>query len=218
MSLMIVAMLMATYFKPYVELSSKLSPVDIEKMIPREFNGWHEINTKANYIVNPELNDTLSKTYDQVLSRLYVKNNHPPIMLSVAYTENQSNKSTIHMPEICYPAQGYQVKKHKSKSQLITKFGPIPVNQFIAEKPGRIESVSYWAMVGTKVVTNSWQLKFEQVKYGLRGYITDGLLFRVSIENTNINQAYASEEIFINDMMTAIQMSDRKRLAGLHTN
>lgn len=212
---MIFAMLIPTYFKPHVVLNSKQSSVDLETMIPKTFNGWRAVETKNNYIVNPELNDTISKTYDQVLSRLYTNSNHATIMLSVAYNQNQSNKDTIHMPEICYPAQGYQVKKHEGKHLFSTNFGVIPVNQFIAEKPSRVENVSYWVVVGNKVVTNSWQLKFEQVKYGLKGYITDGLLFRISSVNNNVSQAYASEEVFINDMIVALETNDRKKLSGL---
>ena len=60
------------------------------------------------------------------------------------------------------------------------------------------------------------ETKFEQLRYGFRGEIPDGLLFRVSSITPDAEAGYASQDEFIHQLVDALPNDARLRLAGLH--
>lgn len=214
----LLSILLSTQLKPNKKLNDQLHPINLNRILPLEIPNWREVTADKSNIVNPEVSEVLSSTYDQILTKIYVDGRRIPIMLSIAYGANQIEKDTLHFPEVCYPAQGFYMLQKSAVHLLSTPFGSLYVRQFVAEKPGRIENVSYWAMIGRKNVTDPWHLKAVQIKYGLQGYLPDGLIFRVSSVGPDTEMAFKLQAEFIQSLLASLSPQDRQRLTGLGVN
>ena len=57
---------------------------------------------------------------------------------------------------------------------------PLQVTQLIATREERIEPITYWMRIGYDNSESNWARQALKLGYGLRGWIPDGALFRVS--------------------------------------
>lgn len=217
---LIVAILMfaasgaAMALRPTHRIADEGPAVDLETMIPRQFGEWRDEPQQNVQIVNPQQQETLNRIYTQTLSRTYVNGRGERIMLSIAYGADQSDAKQLHYPEVCYPAQGFQVVSTEFGT-VKTDFGDIRVTRILTTMGSRSEPLTYWTTVGNKVVMGGKETKLEQLKYGFKGQIPDGLLFRVSSITTDIDAGYSAQQNFIREITRKLSVDDRKRLAGL---
>lgn len=217
MLIMVCTSLFAYAARPTHRIADEGEQVNLEQLIPQQFNDWRILNLSSQ-IVNPETAAALDKIYAQTLSRVYENGKGQRIMLSIAYGRDQRDSVGAHAPEGCYSGQGFAVNSIL-KGQLNTAFGDIPVLRLLARKSDRIEPITYWLTTGKKVGYPGWETKKIKLQYALIGSIPDGLLMRVSsitssIEETDINQAYALQTRFTNDLLTGVSPSQRLRLTG----
>lgn len=210
---MVLAAWAAVFLKPTQKIAEQQERIDLETMIPKQFGDWHEEAQLSDQIINPQLKEKLAKIYTQTLSRTYINDKGGRIMLSIAYGEDQRDSNGLHYPEVCYPAQGFQVISIQP-GLLSTDFGDIRVKRLLTVMGNRSEPLTYWTTVGNQVVRGSKETKFEQLRYGLRGQIPDGLLFRVSSIQTDEVMAYAVQQKFINELLTVIDEHSRISLIG----
>src|SRR5690606_39144111 len=154
-------------------------------------------------IADPELQAKLDKIYNQTLTRTYVNSRNERIMLSIAYGGDQSDSMAVHKPEVCYPAQGFQILKNKS-GIFSTGEGDIPVKRLVATQGPRIEPITYWTTVGDTVAVSGIKWKLQQMKYGLTGSIPDGLLFRISSIQADESAAYRNQDDFTRALIGAL--------------
>lgn len=200
---------------PTVRLSEVLPPLPLESVIPTRFGDWsQELQTPAQ-VVDPQLQDELKRIYTQIISRTYVNaRSGERIMLSIAYGRDQSDTTQVHYPEICYPAQGFQVTSN-NKGVLNTADGAIAVRRLETNLDSqRYEPVTYWTTVGDRVVNNRIDKKLAEMHYGFQGEIPDGLLFRVSAINRDSAAAFRTEDAFVADMEKQLDRASRLRLMG----
>jgi EpsI family protein len=188
--------------------------VDLEAMIPTQFGPWHEDQRHTITIVDPQQKETMEKIYSQTLTRTYTDDAGDYIMLSIAYGTDQSDSKQLHYPDVCYPAQGFQILS-TSIDAVKTDFGNIRVKRLVASLGQRNEPLTYWTTVGNKVVVGSTETKLEQLSYGFHGQIPDGLLFRVSSIDHDTHAAYAMQENFVREMLASVSANGRLKLAGL---
>jgi len=214
---MLAAMLLAAgataFLKPTEKIAALQSPINLETMIPKQFGDWQEEAQHSGQIINPQLKEKLARIYTQTLSRTYINTKGERIMLSIAYGEDQRDANQLHYPEVCYPAQGFQVVS-LLPGLLNTDFGDIRVKRLLTVMGNRSEPLTYWTTVGNQVVRGGRETKLEQLRYGLRRQVPDGLLFRVSSIQTDVVIAYALQQKFINDLLTVINEPSRIRLIG----
>jgi EpsI family protein len=199
--------------RPSVRVSDNAAAVNLEQMVPREFGGWKIDPNIVPVRVSPEVQAKLDATYNQTLSRTYVSAGGERIMLSIAYGGAQSDDLSIHHPEACYTAQGFQVLA-PALGQLVTEFGVVPVKRLFAVLGPRKEPITYWITVGEQATHSPFQEKLTRFRYGLTGQIPDGILVRVSSINVDRRSAYAQQESFVRDLLAAMQPKDRARLVG----
>lgn len=214
LALMLAASIIAMLLRPTQKISEIGEKINLETMIPKQFGEWNAVENPTNQIVNPEQQQKLESLYTQILSRVYVNKTGSAIMLSIAYGEDQSDAKQLHYPEVCYPAQGFQITSSQ-KAELSTQFGKIPVLRLHAEMGSRSEPLTYWSTVGNKVVRGGKEIKLQQLSYGFKGEIPDGLLFRVSSINKDKNEGYAFQQQFVQSLIAELTTSNRTRLAGL---
>jgi EpsI family protein len=198
---------------PTSSLSNQQQKINLQALIPEQFGQWHVDTGGGANVINPEVTASLTEIYSQTLSRTYVNKSGQRIMLSLAYGDNQSRQLQVHRPEVCYSAQGFNVSRLEKQS-VNTVAGSIPVMHLIAQQGGRVEPITYWVLIGRTVVRGNIEQGIARLRYGLSGYIADGLLFRVSTITDDHSAAYAAEHAFVSELMQALPAAERARLVG----
>ena len=117
----------ANQIKPTNFMSDTRGGIKISSIIPEKFGSWKKMDVSTG-IVNPQQQQLLDELYTELVTRTYVSNEGYVIMLSIAYGKNQNDSFQVHLPEICYPAQGFQVGDSR-KLTLTTPYGDIPTKQ-----------------------------------------------------------------------------------------
>jgi EpsI family protein len=205
---------MALALKPTAKVADAGPKVDLEVLIPKTFGDWKIDETIAPLIANPEQEAMINKIYNQTLTRTYVNSRNERIMLSIAYGGDQSDSMAVHKPEVCYPAQGFQIMKNMAGT-FSTGEGEIPVKRLVATQGQRIEPITYWTTLGDAVAVSGWKWKLQQMKYGLTGKIPDGLLFRISSIQADDAKAYQTQDAFARDLLKAMSPAGRERIIGI---
>lgn len=199
---------------PTRKLSEEWGRLDLEKDVPRSFDGWALQPQQIASIVSPDQQALLNEVYSQVLSRTYVDKDGYKIMLAIAYGGDKRNALQTHYPEVCYPGQGFKIR---SREEVMLEFpeGKVPVKRLdTALGEARVEPVTYWAMIGDQPELSGLQRRLGELRFVLQGLIPDGLLFRVSSIDTDTQAAYAKQDEFIKALLAHVAPNSRKRLAG----
>ncbi|MFZ5595220.1 MAG: exosortase-associated protein EpsI, B-type [Pseudomonadota bacterium] len=213
--LMVLAAVLTKAVTPIVHISESRPALMLSEAIPLQFGEWKEEKNLASVVVNPQMEATIKRIYAQTLSRTYVNSDGERIMLSIAYGNDQRDAVQLHYPEVCYPAQGFQVISNR-QGVLVTSQGTIPVRRLETNFSNkRFEPVTYWTTVGDEAVTGGISKKIAEMRYGLKGEIPDGLLFRISSINTDTQAAFALQDSFTKALLNELQSDMRLRLAGL---
>jgi EpsI family protein len=219
-AVLVVALASATAYgaqalKPTQLLVSAQGRISIEDAVPKQFGDWSLDPFAGGGVVNPQQQEALNKIYNQLVSRTYVDRQGRRIMVSIAYGEDQRDGMTVHYPEICYPAQGFELQD-KQVGQVQTPQGVIPVRRLVTQMgSSRTEPVTYWVMIGRQATLGGVQKKLIELNYAVEGVIPDGLLFRVSSIDKDTAAAFALQERFIQQIVPALEAQARVRLTGL---
>ena len=214
LALMLASAVMASVLRPTASLADERPPISLKTMVPLFFGDWRELPNMSAQIVDPQQKELLEQIYSETLSRTYVNSSGYRIMLSIAYGKNQSDALQLHKPEVCYPAQGFVLEKNDAGS-LATAFGDIPVRRLFTSSGPRKEPVTYWFTVGDTAIQGKLQRRLAELRYGLTGRIPDGMLFRVSSIDPDPVQAYRFQDLFVDQLLAAVSLDERKRLSGL---
>jgi EpsI family protein len=199
---------------PHKHLGKALTQDQLEAMIPKSFGQWtYEPNVR---LVEPPDGDALSKQiYNAELARGYRDAAGHLVMLIIAYGASQSDRLQLHRPEICYSAQGFRVSKPEAHTidlggDLLT----LPTRRLVAQREDRIEPITYWMRLGDTVAIGPVERQILKVEYGLRGYITDGALVRISTLDLPPDQAYEVQKTFIRDFLQSVSPETRRFVIG----
>jgi len=206
-----------TYFgRPTVYLADQIGKPDLELLFPAKFGSWRIDTTQPILIAPPDVQAQLDAIYNQVLARSYISQAGERIMLSVAYGGDQSDGMSAHRPEVCYPAQGFDIAFNE-KRVLDLAPGSLNVRTLVARQGRRNEPVTYWVAVGNEVATTGIEQKLAQMRYGLKGVISDGMLVRVSSLDSDRVRAYQIQSEFIAELAASIPSQSRARVFGAPT-
>jgi EpsI family protein len=135
-------------------------------------------------------------------------------MLSIAYGGAHGEAMQTHRPEVCYPAQGFNVVREFGMQALSTVYGALSVKRLVASHGPRVEPITYWVVVGDMPTEFGMQMKLAQLRYNITGQIPDGMLVRVSSIDRNELDAYQLQERFIVGLLAALSDRDRARIIG----
>lgn len=204
---------LAYIMTPVKKIASESDKVNLEKMIPESFGEWKIDTSIVPVLPSPELLAKLEQIYNQTLARTYINNKGQRIMLSIAYSDDQQEGINTHRPEICYPAQGFDLLK-AAVGELTTQYGKLPVTRLVAQQRARNEPITYWVIVGDKITFFGLPHKLAQLRYGLSGKVADGMLVRVSSIDRDENGAYQLQQEFLDAMLAGMSDKDRARIAG----
>lgn len=204
----------AVALKPTQHITHSRPSNNIEDLFPRSFGSWSvDENTPAT-LVSPDTAALIEKIYQQTLSRTYVDAQGHRIMLSVAYGGDQSDGTRAHRPEVCYPAQGFEILNNR-RVELSISGQHVLARELFAKQGERYEPIVYWIVVGDRTATSGTEQKLAQLHYGLRGIISDGMLVRVSSIDRDEDKAQQIHLQFLNQMFLAMEKEPRSRVFGV---
>lgn len=200
-------------WRPTAYLADVEGKLDLEAVFAPAFGDWRIDDRMPVQLVSPDQQAMLSRIYSQTLNRTYVNSDGDRIMLSVAYGGDQSDATRAHRPEVCYPAQGFQVLSQATGQAELGNL-PLPVRRLVAQQGARIEPITYWLVVGDRVAVSSTQQKLQQLYYSTRGVIPDGMLVRVSSIDRDSAHAFGVQQKFIADLARAMKPAYLSRVFG----
>jgi EpsI family protein len=212
--LMLGAFAGALAWRPTTYLADSRPKVNLESIFPKQFGNWvvDDINAPVQ-LISPVQQAMLNSIYNQTLSRIYVNAKGNRIMLSVAYGGDQSDGTRAHVPEVCYPAQGFQILSNQPAEIALLEH-PLRVRRLLAKLGGRIEPITYWLTVGDHTAISNLEVKFKQLSYSTRGVIPDGMLVRISSIDPEVARAYLTQQAFVLDLVRALASEIKPQIIG----
>jgi exosortase B len=186
---------------------------DLERLIPAQFGDWRVDAGEAPVAPSPDVQANLDRLYGEVVARTYVNSQGDRMMLTIAHGGDQSDALKAHRQEVCYRAQGFEIRglQHGSFS---TAGRTIPVTRMLAVRGDRSEPVTYWFTMGDRVVLGRLERLRVQLAHGLAGRIPDGMLVRVSSLSTDPARAFAAQDAFMDAIVAAVPAAQASRLVG----
>jgi len=118
--LMVGALVAGVVIRPPAKAPGTAPRFLLENIVPTKFGDWRELPAQGVQVVNPQTKELLDKLYSQTLTRTYANANGYRIMLSMAYGDDQRGNLQAHKPEVCYPAQGFQL--HSNAEDELAKY------------------------------------------------------------------------------------------------
>jgi EpsI family protein len=197
---------------PTTRVADTRPAIDIGRLVPVRFGGWQLDPSVVPVHADPGVQAELRRIYAQTLSRTYIDARGRRVMLVIAYGGEQDDSLGVHTPDVCYPAQGFEILSSRP-AMLDTGFGIVPVSRLVARRPRRYEPVTYWIRVGDTVDAGGLGRKLTQLRYGMAGLIPDGVLFRVSSLGDDAD-AFALQRSFTSALLAAMDPQGRAFLLG----
>ena len=215
MGLMLASAALAAALRPTISLADERAPINLKTMVPKAFGDWQERLVGLAQIIDPGTQQLLDKIYSETLTRTYINKDGYQIMLSIAYGKNQSDALQLHKPEVCYPAQGFQLTD-KHANTLTAADIVLPTTRLMTKLDRRVEPVTYWTVVGDHVTKGGIDKKLTEMRYALEDRIPDGMLIRVSSIDGDRARAYKLQDAFAQQMLAAIDPHYRSRFNGIN--
>jgi len=198
---------------PTQKVAATRDSFSLEQAVPARFADWRVDDSVVPLKPDEGQEEMIAALYDQTLARTYVNDAGQRVMLSIAYGGDQSKQLQLHLPEVCYVAQGFAMLQQR-QGLLDTRFGALPVKRLVARQNARNEPITYWVTIGDKAVMSGIDQKVQRLMYGLSGRIPDGMLVRVSTIEADETGAWRLQGRFVNQMLDALSPQDRRRLLG----
>lgn len=210
---MVATAVLAHWATPTTHLSDVLGKPDLEKIFPAEFADWRVDVRAAMILPSPQTQALLASIYNQTLTRTYINAAGERIMLSVAYGGDQSDATRAHLPEVCYPAQGFQITSN-TRSELVLADRAVSTRLLMSKLGLRNEPITYWLVVGDRVTVSRTDQKLAQFRLGLKGLIPDGMLVRVSSIDQDMAHGHQVQAKFLAQLAPALPEATRDRVFG----
>lgn len=213
MAMMLLSAGLGAALRPKIFTADERPPIDLKAMVPTSFGDWQEQLNVTAQIIDPTQKETLDRIYSQILTRTFVNSQGYRVMLSLAYGKNQSKSLELHLPDVCYPAQGFSVADTK-KSRLHILGKSVPITRLETNLGQRYEPVTYWTLVGDTITKSALEKRLVEIRYAVTGRIPDGILVRVSSIDRNPENAFAIQQRFATELIQYISPEDRNRFVG----
>lgn len=201
--------------KPHERIAASKPKIELAKQIPMRFGDWEVDDQVIPVLPSPELQEKINNMYNETLARTYRNREGVRVMLTIAYGSDQSSDATqVHRPEFCYSAQGFRVRDRGLASVKLNDVRELSVRRLVGEQGPRYEPISYWVTIDESVTLPGIRRKLEQLRFGLKGQIPDGMLVRVSTVGLNDTQAYAVQDDFVRQLASHMSAKIYSRYFG----
>ncbi|UXH79490.1 exosortase C-terminal domain/associated protein EpsI [Roseateles amylovorans] len=156
----------------------------LEATVPKAFGDWRVIADSTTQVdVSQGVETAQEQPYDQTVMRTYANSQGDQVMVALAWGERQRQDVKVHRPEVCYPAQGFAIRRLEDGRPIATsaRAQAVPTTQLLTEaRGGGYEAVRYWIRIGTQYGGDGLAARWYILNEGLAGRIPDGVLVRAS--------------------------------------
>ena len=184
----------------------------LEGFVPKDVGPW-KFETKSGLVL-PPVDPLTDQIYSDIVTRVYVSEKAPPVMMLIAYSNTQNGMLQLHRPEVCYPASGFKLTETVIESIVINPKTQLATRHFSAEGASRNEQVLYWTRIGSELPTGWLEQRAAVVRANLRGVIPDGILVRLSTIAPDYNAARPVLNAFTGALVDSLNAPARKLLVG----
>lgn len=185
----------------------------LDAMIPTGFGGFRAGLPQG--FVLPEAGAVTRQTYVDVLTRLYLADGFPAVMLLIARGRAEDPGMTVHRPERCYRASGFSV----GPSQPVPLPPPFPSGanavRMTARRDKRTEQIWFWTRVGSQFPDSGGAQKLASIRANLAGVLPAGLLLRLSVVDADEAKGFALLNRFHTTLLGAMTPARRAAVLGL---
>lgn len=199
--------------QPTTRMADVYPRESLANAFPNRIGEWRLDTSTVNMPLSPDVAAQIKMIYTETMDRSYVNDHGDRIMVTVAYGRDQSDGFKVHRPEVCYAAQGFEVKEPQ-QAELDLGGRQIDVMHVDTHKDARFEPVTYWMVIGDKAVATATRHKLYQIRYAFDGLIADGMLVRVSSISRDSPKAYAEQAAFVRQWLAVVPPQQRSRLFG----
>ncbi len=194
-------------------LTDPIARDELDHAVPNVI-GRYRFATVSGLVMPPQ-DEISERIYDQVLTRVYVADDVPPMMLLIAYGSAQDSGLQLHRPEVCYPASGYEISGIREIGLKGLRPGTDVQATFLtAARGSHTEQVLYWTRIGQHFPNSGWQEKSAIISANIGGSLPDGVLVRVSIQSPDRAEALRLVEGFNTAMVASLGARGRRLLLG----
>jgi EpsI family protein len=193
---------------------SLLGRAKLADLIPAKFGDWSSRDVSD--LVAPATDGSLlSQLYGETVERVYrQEGGKQEVMMMLAYGADQSNDLQLHRPEVCYPAFGYRISRSQADTVAITPQVGIPCRRLVADAQDRRENVVYWTRFGEFMPVSVHEQHFDRLKMAMRGVVSDGLLVRFSVIESDSAASFSTMDGFIPQLVQSIGVGSRSAVIG----
>ncbi len=185
----------------------------LEDIVPKTIGAWKPVESDA--FVLPKTEGSLAdRLYNQTLNRFYTSDVYPPVMLVVAYGAVQNDLLQLHRPETCYTAVGFSITESNIASVGLSNTAKLPTRELTAQSESRIEPILYWTRIGDDLPTTGEEQRWVKLRQQIDGYLSDGVLVRLSTVAEPTPEVFAGLGMFARLMVAAMQPRDRAAFIG----
>ena len=191
-------------------------------LIPERFGEWiAEPQPVSQVLLVPDALDDAAAaqdaSYDDVLMRTYRRADGTRIMAAFAYGHRQTQEVKIHRPELCYYAQGFEVRSLGLRDVRLSPAATVAAPTLVTQNRARTEIVTYWIRLGDELASSAWEMRAQIFRDGLGGQVPDGLLVRASSladSAEDIDRELGHQESFLRDLYASVPAATQRFLAG----
>ena len=137
------------------------------------------------------------------------------VMLSIAYGADQSYGNDLHVPDVCYPAGGFQIEQRMTSTLTLEGNISLPTRRLVAQRSQRREPLTYWVVVGERAVTGAVASKLAALSYGMQGIVPDGMIIRMSTLGLSDQESFAEQDAFAAEMLRNLPPRWKAKLTGV---
>ena len=221
--LMCLALVLAAVLAPWAtpHLTVVTGAPSLEDTVPRQFGDWKvQPSPYVQVSLSTGTDPNMDQPYDQTVMRTYVNSRGQQVMLALAWGKRQRQEVKIHRPDLCYIAQGYQIKSLET-----VQFEGLraPQNNAIIGKHMYVvngnggEAVSYWIRIGALYSEDALATRLHILYEGFNQRIPDGILVRASVRTRSSDGAGLSWPLmdsFLSELVANTPRPTRQLLVG----
>jgi EpsI family protein len=185
-----------------------------EDMVPLAFGGWEMVPSNALVLPDEDPDSLTRQLYSETVSRLYMGKNRIPVMLVIAYGDTQSDRLQLHRPEVCYVAVGFEVGGSRRVEMPLVGDEVLPMRGLVARNSQRVEPILYWTRIGDHLPTTGNEQRMAKIRTALDGYVSDGVLVRMSTVGEPTDETFDALEKFAGEMIRATNPAGWPGLVG----
>lgn len=186
----------------------------LDDIVPEQLGDWVSVPSSSIILPKPAKGSLADRLYGDQLARLYVAENRSPIFLVMAYGALQSDSLQLHRPEACYSAVGFGIENVRTDMLDVAPNVRLPVRDLVARSESRVETITYWTRIGDDLPTNGSEQRMMKLRQQWNGYVSDGVLVRLSIASDTSDQVVATMREFAQIMLRAIDPAALPALIG----